>query len=729
MRKSIIPNDEPPDDLSHLRAESLRTMALCTGAVSYGWLVLLFWPITGGSAPPSAWIGALLLLSTAMLALLRNRPTQRSTRWVFILGTFGATLCTILALHDAMAIYLFILPIIFASVLLNRWSVFLLAAVSIGVIPPLASEQGMLAFVLPMAIIALVTLAAWLSAHNLYSTLSWLNNAYSRAHHNEWLARERQAELQQALKELHEARYRTERMNYMLNLARDQAEEARRIKQNFVQTISHELRTPLNLVVGFTELMVQSPEYYGGQLPPAYLRDLHIIHRNASHLQTLVNDVLDLARIETAQMSLLPELTDPAALTQEAVATARSLVESRGLTLTMEIAPDLPTTALDPTRIRQVLFNLLNNAARFTEQGGVTVRVACADPVLVFSVTDTGIGIAPADLPHIFDEFYQVDGSTRRRHGGAGLGLAISQRFVRLHGGQIWVESQLDQGSSFYFTLPLNPRDEPATLATGRVSGLSPWRYLDHGKKPILLVVTASTTAAMLLTRYIQGYRIVVANNLLLAAQLASQSVPQAVVIDTACTALDQPRMIELAQQWGVSHVPMIGCALPGEEPLRQRLAVDGYLIKPVLRQSLWDMLQQFGDKVASILVVDDNRDFVRFIRQILTHSTRQFQVATAHSGQEALAILCHRQPDLILLDLILPDLNGIQIIEILRSTPDWQEIPIVIVSAQDEIDNLEVLQGGFLITKASGLLPGQLVQWIQQVVDNATARSQPVDM
>ncbi|MCB0182671.1 MAG: response regulator [Caldilineaceae bacterium] len=609
--------------------------------------------------------------------------------------------------------------------LLNRWSVFLVASGSIVLVPLLITVQPgeelwLVAIALPMLIIALVTFAAWLSAHNLYSTLRWLNAAYATAKQNEQMARERQAELQQALKELDEAKARTQRMNYMLNLARESAEEARRVKQNFVQTISHELRTPLNLIVGFTELMAQSPDYYGEALPPLYLRDLRIVHRNACHLQSLVNDVLDLARIETAQMSLQPELVDPATLVQDAVNTARSLVEARGLALTVTLEPELPPLFLDPTRIRQVLFNLLNNATRFTEEGGVTVRVYSNANAVTFAMADTGIGIRAEELPHIFEEFYQVDGSTRRRQGGAGLGLAICRRFVALHGGQIWAESQPGQGSTFYFSLPLEQESEPLLRPSG--AHRSTWGYVEQGKERILLAVTASATAATLLTRYIYGYRTVVAPTLAQAEGLARQLAPQAIVIDTACHCVAPQELSALTQAWGLPTALIFGCPLPGEEPLRQRLAVDGYLIKPVLRQSLWDVLRQLGERIEHILIVDDNRDFVRLLRQLLKDPVRCYQVTSAHSGQEALAMLRQHRPDLILLDLVLPDLHGHQILEQLRANPAWREIPTVIVSAQDELDNLEPLPGSLFVAKTNGILPGQLVQWIQQVLDHAVA-------
>src|SRR5690606_6255146 len=299
------------------------------------------------------------------------------------------------------------------------------------------------------------TFTALASVRNLYTALHWATKSYERIEHNERLLQEQQSELKQALKSLDAATYNLERANVMLALARNRADQALRLKQEFAQNMSHELRTPLNLIVGFSEAMMQSPEYYGGPLPAAYLRDLSIVYRNAVHLQGLVNDVLDLARLEAAQMTITTEEVDPGVLISEATETIRGMVESRGLFLRTNIPSDLPSVHVDPTRIRQVIFNILNNAIRFTECGGITVSVSQQDDQILVAIQDTGIGIEEAELPRIFEAFHQSESTPERRRGGIGLGLAISKQFIELHGGRIWAESRYGHGSTFYFTLPL----------------------------------------------------------------------------------------------------------------------------------------------------------------------------------------------------------------------------------------------------------------------------------
>lgn len=718
------------ENLADLQEASLRIVTLFAAAVAHVWFVWIVWPTADKMRPVSAWIGfGLLVLGVGLCYTLRKRHL-RPAMHVVVWSILGAVACAIHTFSSPASVYLLIMPVVFASVLLSQLAFSLVALVTVVLaltIDPTLAETGLRSVdaLLPAAIVLLVTLSSWLSRRNLHTALAWAWSGYEQARRNEEVARKRAAELRRALKALDEATHRLERTNYMLALARDQAEEARQLKQQFAQTISHELRTPLNLIVGFTELMTQSPEHYGGQLPPIYLRDLSIVHRNARHLQNLVDDVLDLARIEAVKMSLFPEETDPAALVEEAVATARSLVEARGLALHVEAEPDLPVLWVDPVRIRQVLFNLLNNAARFTEGGSVTVSVRHHGEEVVFAVADTGAGIAPEDIPRIFEEFHQADLSRRRRHGGIGLGLTISRHFVELHGGRIWVESQVGQGSTFYFSLPMRRTHAVAAVDTGLAQATRTVSARESGE-PILLTITPSPSAAGLITRYIQGCRTVVVPDFDQARQTARHLMPQAVVVDRACEELGSTDLTVIAQEWGLPRTPFLVCPLPGEDSVRRHLGVSAYLVKPVSRQSLWDVLRRFGEDVDRVLVIDDDADFVRLLNRMLDSAIRRYQVVSAYSGQEGLTMMQRRRPDLVLLDLVLPDMHGSQVVERIQSTPAWQDIPIVVVSAQDEMDGQEALPGDITLAKMEGLMPAEVVRWIQQLVDT-TVTSLPV--
>lgn len=708
------------ENLAELQVSSIKIIALAAAGLGYLWFVWIDTPGRTQPSPASAWGGVTLLTLCGILGYVLSRRHLRLAAHTVVWGQLATVTCIALAYPSPVIPSLFVLPVIVSSVLLQRRAAASVAATAVALLltatlshgKPLASMDT----VIPVSILVLVALTSWLSARNLYTALDWTWHSFERASRNEQIARARQADLRRALKALDEATYRLERTNHMLTLARDQAEEARQLKQAFAQTISHELRTPLNLIVGFTEVMTQSPQYYGAILPSSYLRDLHIVHRNARHLQDLVNDVLDLARIDAAQMNLLPEEIDPAALVRQAVHTARALVETRGLDLRMHIGAGLPRMWLDPVRIRQVLFNLLNNAARFTESGSITVSVESQDEEVHFSVADTGVGIPADKIPHLFEEFQQIDYSPRRRHEGAGLGLAISQRFVQLHGGRIWVESRLGEGTTFHFSLPLEGSEAKAsadrvTLKTSALPG-------PPGEEHIALVVTRSPSAATLLGRYLRGCRTVAAQDLEQARQAASRLLPQVVVVDMASVQLAPGGLVALAQEWALPRTPFLGCSLPGEEPMRRQLAVDAYLMKPVSQQSVMDTLRYFGDGVDTILVVDDDRDFVQLLSRMLEGPLRHYRVLAAHSGEEALEQMRVQRPDLVLLDLGLPGIDGFQVIESIRSTSDWQQIPIVVVSARDEIDSFEPVTGSMLITRADGLRLAEVMQWAQKVLD-----------
>jgi signal transduction histidine kinase/CheY-like chemotaxis protein len=716
-------------NLDVLRLDSLQVFVLFTGILGYLWLIWTLWPQTGGDVPATeAVIGSgVMVVSTSTSYAIRNR-SLRTASVLFIFGTLVAVSCSLLAFDMPDFAYLFILPITFASVLFGQMVFLLTAIISVFLTSILGLaylESPVLSIVFPAIITTIVTLAFWLSARNLRTALAWVLSGYERARRNEEIARDRAGKLASALKALDEATHRVERINYKLALARDQAEEARRLKQEFAQTISHELRSPLSLIVGFIELMTERPEYYGADIPPAYLRDLSTVYRNACHLQSLVNDVLDLARIEAAQMSILSEETDPATLAEEATETIRSLIESQGLALHSSIEPDLPHLWIDPTRIRQVLFNLLNNAMRFTEEGNITVSVRLQGEEIIFAVADTGVGIASEDQAHIFEEFRQVDGSTRRRHGGAGLGLAISKRFVELHGGRIWMESKAGEGSIVYFSLPVRKTESVASLTDNPAET---FRILKRGEEPILLVVTRSLSAVTLLTRYVHGCHTVAVSSIAEAERSVRSLVPQMVVIDRMCEDIDDVDLESLAQSWGLAHVPFITCHLPGEESLRQRLTVDGYIIKPVSSKIVWDVLRRFGKDAQRIMVIDDDRDFVRLLQRILENNpVRDYQVSCAYSVQQALLKMQRQIPDLVLLDLGIPTLDdGLQVIEHIQTNDAWKHISIVVVSARDEIDQKQTLVGNVTVAKSDGLMPHEIVNWIQSVMDSVVAHPSP---
>jgi len=399
------------EDLEHLRDDSLVILLVFAGCILYLWWFGLTSPLSGDQ-PAVAWYGAVALTSGMALSWMMKKHSVTLASMAIILTMMMANACALLTFGLSTVSYLFIPIIIFAGLLFDQMPVFGVAFVAGGIVMGIGSVkygQSLLSphLVGPVLVIWLTALASWLSNRNLYTALQWAWDGYCQARHNEEQIRERQVELKRTLKALDEANYRIRRMNYQLALARERAEEARCLKQQFAANISHELRTPLNLIVGFSEMMFLSPESYGGaQLPPPYRGNVDAIYRSGQHLLSLIDDVLDLSQIEAGRMALTKERINLGEVIEEAVDIVDSFMEAKGLSLQVEVPEDVPLVYADRTRLRQVLLNLLNNSCRFTERGSVTVRVEVEEAEVVVSVADTGVGIPRDTLPHIFEEFY-----------------------------------------------------------------------------------------------------------------------------------------------------------------------------------------------------------------------------------------------------------------------------------------------------------------------------------
>jgi len=369
--------------------------------------------------------------------------------------------------------------------------------------------------------------------------IAWAWQGYEQARQNLEEARDRQVELKQALKDLELSANQTIRLNDMLAAAREAVEEARRAKEAFVANVSHELRTPLNMIIGFSDMILGSPGVYARRLPPALMADIAAIKRNSQHLADLVDDVLDLSEADTGRMQLLKEWGSIREIVGEATEAVTALFEQKGLSLTVDIPENLPSIYCDHTRIRQVILNLLSNAGRFTDRGGTKVRVVLQNDAFVVSVSDTGPGMSPEHLEHMFEPFQQADVSIRRRYGGSGLGLSISKRFVEMHGGKIWLESELDKGTTAYFSLPLRsalPKNAPGRWF-GPYQEYSPRtrRSLapEIGPKPLVVVVEQGAQGALcqLIKRYLEDLEAVQARSIEEANEIAEANAAVAVVI------------------------------------------------------------------------------------------------------------------------------------------------------------------------------------------------------
>lgn len=719
MTSSPVPNPAQVNRAS-LSEETLAVIGPFVSIVGYVCLVLLQNTGFGQRLPAAASFGAIGLIALGILAFLLRKSRQTLAMWLLVWGSFFACVMAIVLFSAPSALYLLAAPVILATSLLRRrltMGVALCALVFTVVIAPLLLPLATpLEIIMPAVVMSVVTLTALIASRNLQITLEWLSWAYDAAMKNEKLVRDQSMELKRAFKALDEATVRLDRLNVSLAHERNEADKARRIKQQFAQTISHELRTPLNLVVAFTDLMTHSPELYGAPLPPAYLRDLTVVQRNALHLQSLVNDVLELSQIESAQIGLVLEQASPEQMVLDAANMMRSLIEAHGLSLTVQVEAGLPTVWVDITRIRQVLINFINNAVKFTERGGIVVaaRLSAAGDAVVFSVRDTGMGIAEKDVPHLFEEFSQLDSGTRRKHGGTGLGLAISKRFVQLHHGEIGVESTLGEGSTFYFALPANRNALDAQLPAP-----ANLQRLPYSGDRIVLVITQSPFAASVLSRHLREWHIVTSSDLCEAGTLARQLMPQLVVLDTTRSPHTFEALQAFLTECQLKQTLGICCPLPGEDLMRRQIGAQQYLVKPVSRESVLEAVEHAAGQARRVLVIDDDEDFVRLMRRFLDSAGRNYRVTGAYSGEEGLALLQQVHPDLVVLDMQLPDISGVEVAQRIHALPEYAGLPIIVISAQDVTPALDAVAPTIVMGKSEGMSASELVSMIARIAES----------
>ncbi|MHB0878136.1 MAG: sensor histidine kinase, partial [Anaerolineae bacterium] len=447
-----------PEHIRQVNRQDLEaTIVQGTIAVLGVACLVLWWYLLPRDEPDAivfGWIPASIAGLAACYRVSRVSPAVAGT--LLVASTFAAA-AMLIGTSLPQAGLLFVVPLVLAAALFHPAGSLMVAALSLPLLTGIAwAEPEPVA----AALIAIVAACTWVATRPQYSLLQWSWRRSAEATQLAEMLRDRQAELNRSISALDLTNRLLQRTNHELALARYEADEARRVKEEFAAGISHELRTPLNIILGFAEIMHESPEVYGEAKWPATLRrDVTEVYRSARYLSDMIDDVLDLARVEAALMPVHREPTDLCVVLTEAMEISRGLVRDRSVTLETHIAPDLPVLLIDRARIRQVMLNLLANASRYTETGSIRVSARLEVGQVVVAVADTGVGIPEEQLETIFSEYRQVDPARDAENQGKGLGLAIAKRFVQLHGGSIWVESTVGQGSTFYFALPVDRKD------------------------------------------------------------------------------------------------------------------------------------------------------------------------------------------------------------------------------------------------------------------------------
>ncbi len=572
---------------------------------------------------------------------------------------------------------------------------------------------------LPVAFVLLAAFTAWLGSRRLFTALGWTLRMTKEAQKNAAEARERRAEVRSILKSLEEAYVRLERTNQALIFAREAAEKAYRFKAEFVANVSHELRTPLNLIVGFSEMVATAPESYKSTpLPNEYRGDVMAIYRAACHLGDLINDVLDLSQIEAGRLPLNREPADLVEVIHEAAEIVRGLAEAKGLGLTVDLPASIPMLYLDRTRIRQVLLNLLINATRFTDRGHIRVCAVVEGQDVQIRVEDSGRGIAADRISRAFEAFSQLDDDRARE--GSGLGLAVSRKFVELHGGAMWIQSELGRGTTVGFSLPIaaSGLEPPATVL---LQG-APVAHREGRLR--VLVLHDDAHALTLLERHVGGYEYVLAEGAERAIEVIRESPPQAVVADARLAGC-WPGVV--AQCPEVASLPVFTCSLPSLRQQGQALGAFDYLAKPVTRKDLVRALERLPSPPRTVLVVDDDAHIVRLLARLLRAWHPDLRVLESFGGQAGLEAARTQRPDVVLLDLAMPDLDGYQFLEELGRDPGLASIQVIIISVRPMDEELAPNAGEARLTRRPGLSLSEALQMLQAalpIVINNPARA-----
>ena len=653
-------------------------VALTIAAEAFGWPLRI------------TLLGSVLILYPfAMWLFVR---WHRISTWLSILGYLAIALAAIRWTGSEAAVGLLPVPVALAALLLGLRAgaaLALLASVTLITAGHLLGLPAPLPRLLALAAIWAVLGLVWASLGCAFQAVAWWRSTYERMRDLLEEARGQRLELKEAQADLLLANQELARVSERLRAMAEVAEEARRAKEEFVANVSHELRTPLNMIIGFSEMITRAPQVYGTDLPPKLLADIEIILSSSRHLASLVDDVLDLSQVDAGRMALRREWTSLAEIVRAAAVAVTPLFESKRLWLRVEVPEDLPPLYCDTVRIRQVILNLLSNAGRYTDQGGATLRVRREQDELIVSVSDTGPGIAPQDQERIFEPFAQVDSSLRRRHGGTGLGLAISKRFVELHGGQMWFESQVGQGTTFYFSLPVE-HARPAHEARF-TRWFSPYHEYEPRTRPSraprarlaprFVVLEPGETLQRLLSRYYEGAEVVAVRSFDEAIREVSRLPAQALIINdhSSGPAAGPERVTDLPY-----GTPLIQCWLPGREEAAERLGLVRYLVKPVSREALLEVLDGLGRSIRTILLVDDEPEAIQLYSRILSSADRGYRVLRALTAQRALMLLRQRQPDVVLLDLVMPGMDGYALLREKSQDPAIASIPVIAITAQD---------------------------------------------
>jgi signal transduction histidine kinase/DNA-binding response OmpR family regulator len=473
--------------------------------------------------------------------------------------------------------------------------------------------------------------------------------------------------------------------------------EVDRAKTDFVSTVSHELRTPMTSIKGYADLMLLGA---AGAMNDDQRRFLGIIKANADRLSVLVNDLLDISRIEGGRVELDIKPLRLESLVDQVANSLRGKIEEKGLSLSLAIEPDLPLVLGDRDRVIQILTNLVSNAYQYTKPGGsITVTVRRTSSMVQTDVTDTGIGIAPEDQAKVFERFFRSDDPDVQEFSGTGLGLAIVKTLVEMLHGKIWLESQVGRGTTFSVMLQAAEEETPVQVALPAAPHIISFARKD-GQPRRVLVVEDDQNIAQLLSHHLSegGYTVATVGDAEAALEAARRERPDLITLDICLPGKDGFEFLQmLKSDEAMADIPVVIVSVLSDKKQGLRLGAVDYMAKPIDETLLLETVRRILLGVGKVLVVDDDRDTLDLLRQAL--AGQGFDVRTTASGRRAMQLVREEKPDLILLDLKLPGgMDGYQVLQQLKQAEDTANIPVIVITGSltaEDIKHQKVLSLG----------------------------------
>jgi signal transduction histidine kinase/DNA-binding response OmpR family regulator len=471
-----------------------------------------------------------------------------------------------------------------------------------------------------------------------------------------------------------------------LRKAMEQAEEANRAKSTFLANMSHELRTPLNAIIGYSEMLQEEAEDLP-EVQEAFVPDLEKIRTAGRHLLNLINEILDLSKVEAGKMEIFVEAFDVDRMLTEIKGTIAPLVEKNGNTLVVDCAQDVGTLCSDLTKVRQTLFNLLSNAAKFTEKGKIRLTARSenrsGEDRIIFEVSDTGIGMTTEQLEKVFQPFSQADASTTRKYGGTGLGLTITRHFCQMLGGDITVASALGKGTRFTVELPREAAPEKSGQQT--VAPAAPADDVPTDA-PTVLVVDDDANVRDLLSRHLarEGYRVETVARGADVVPRARQLAPDVITLDVLMPQMDGWAVLSaLKSETDLAHIPVVMITITDDKSLGFSLGAADFLSKPVDHEQLFAVITKHvrTEGPGRVLIVEDDEPTRELVRKAL--EKQAWTVTEAENGRIGLEALEKAVPDVIVLDLIMPEMDGFEFLGALRQHRRYDEVPVIVATAK----------------------------------------------